>query len=294
MYVNDINIVALLCYYTGRSEIAVMLQNIGNIFENIAVKNLVSRLTVCDPDWGETDCIYGYNKFYYFLGGEGTLIIDGDEYHPEPGELFLIPADTRHTYFHNPEKPVYKYWCHFDISLNEGRKLTYSRSGARCKAPREALEPVFRKLVDSDISRNPLSALAEKSALLEILGIFMSNVDYTSILPDRTDDFITRINNYIIRNMLSNITLKQMAETVHLHPNYFTQYFRKHFNASPIEHVNIMRLEWAAQLLIHSPGKSIGEVAGEAGFNDYRYFSRLFRKRYGITPSAYKGSYRNS
>lgn len=271
-----------------------MLHNNRNIFENIAMKSLICRVNLCAPDWGETDCVYGYNKFYYFLNGEGTIIIEGDEYHPEPEELFLIPAGTRHTYFHNPERPVYKYWCHFDISLDEGQKLVYSKSGVRCKILREVLVPVFKKLVDSNISKDPLGTLAEKSALLELLRIFMSNVDYSGILPARSDDFVTCINNYIICNMRSSITLRQMAKTVHLHPNYFIQYFRKHFNVSPIEHVNILRLEWAAQLLANDPGKSIAEVAGEAGFNDYRYFSRLFKKRYGITPSAYKGIYRSS
>ncbi len=271
--------------------VAPMQYSNRSIFENVSMKNLICSVNFCAPDWGETDCIYGYNKFYYFLEGEATVIIKGDEYHPEPCELFLIPADTRHTYFHNPEKPVYKYWCHFDISLDEGQKLVYSKCGVRCKIPREVLVPVFEKLVDSNISRDALSTLAEKSALLELLRIFLNNVDYSAILPVRSDDFVTRINNYIMRNMRSSITLKQLADTVHLHPNYFTQYFRKHFENSPIEYVNILRLEWAAQLLINNPDKSISEAAGEAGFNDYRYFGRLFRKRYGITPSSYKRIY---
>lgn len=259
-----------------------------NIFENLAVKSLICRVNVCSPDWGEKDCIYGYNKFYYFLDGEGTLIIEGDEYHPEPCELFLIPADTRHTYFHNPKRPVYKYWCHFDLSLNEGKKLVYSKTGVRCNVPKETLLPVFQKLADSDLSRDVLDILSERSALLEILRIFMSNVDYMSILPKGTDDFMARINDYILRNICSDITLRKLAATMHLHPNYFARYFRKHFNVSPIEHVNILRLEKAVRLLVHNPDKSISEIAGEAGFNDYRYFGRLFRKRYGITPSAYK------
>lgn len=266
-----------------------MLQNNKNIFENITVKNLISLVNVCAPDWGETDCIYGYNKLYYFLEGESTIIIEGDKYHPEPGELFLIPANTKHTYFHNPQKPVYKYWCHFDLSLNDGQKLTYSKTGVKCNISREEIVPVFEKLIDSFISTNPLDSLTEKSELLKLLRIFMCNVDYRNLLPVSSDDFVTNINDYIIRNIHFNITLKQLAEIVHLHPNYFIQYFKKHFNTSPIVYVNFMRLDRAVQLFIHYPDKSIREAAEEVGFNDYRYFSRLFKKRYGITPSAYKG-----
>lgn len=259
-----------------------------NVFENIFVKNLISHVNYCAPDWGETDCSYGYNKFYYFIEGDATLIIEGDEYHPEPEELFLIPADTRHTYYHDPVRPVYKYWCHFDLRLNEGRKLVYSKYGAKCRIPRETIVPVFEKLISSYNSADPRDTLSEKAALLEILRLFMDNVDYVSILPKNTDDFISAVNEYIMRNIGSAITLHDLAGIVHLHPNYFIQYFRKRYNVSPIEHVKILRLEKAAQLLVQFPERSVGEIAMEVGFRDYRYFGRIFRKRYGITPSTYK------
>ncbi|HOJ80393.1 MAG TPA: helix-turn-helix transcriptional regulator [Clostridiales bacterium] len=259
-----------------------------NIFENIFVKNLISHVNYCAPDWGETDCSYGYNKFYYFIEGDATLIIEGDEYHPEPEELFLIPADTRHTYYHDPVRPVYKYWCHFDLRLNEGRKLVYSKYGAKCRIPRETIVPVFEKLISSYNSADPRDTLSEKAALLEILRLFMDNVDYVCILPENTDDFIAAVDEYIVRNIGSAITLQGLAGIVHLHPNYFIQYFRKRYNVSPMEHVKILRLEKAAQLLVQHPEQSVGEIAMEVGFRDYRYFGRIFRKRYGITPSTYK------
>ena len=267
-----------------------MPQITRNFFEIIMIKNLICRLNVCAPDWGETDCIYGYHKFYYFLKGEGTIIIQGSEYHPRPGELFLIPANTRHSYYHNRQNPVYKYWCHFDLMLNEGQKLIYSKDTVSCLLPREIVIPVFEKLVNLDISSNPLDTLTEKAALLELLKLFLEHVELKSILPESADDFVSRVNAYILQNICSNITLRQLADTVHLHPNYFIQVFKKHFSVSPIEHVNAVRLEMAAQLFNSEPDKSIGEVAYKIGFNDYRYFSRLFKRKYGISPSAYKGT----
>lgn len=259
-----------------------------NLFENITVKNLICRVNVCAPDWGEKDCVYGYHKFYYFLEGEGTLVIQGDEYHPQPGELFMIPANTIHSYRHNPQKPVYKYWCHFDFTMNRGQKLVYSRKGAKCTPPKELVITAFKRLVNKDVSRNPLDTLMERSALLDILFMFLEHVGLENAVYCGDDEFVNRINQYIVRNIRDSITLKQLADTIHLHPNYFIKFFRKHFFISPIEYVNIVRLETAAQLLLREPGKKIGDIAYEAGFQDYRYFCRLFRKKYGITPSAYK------
>lgn len=265
-----------------------LFQNTKNSFENISVKNLVCRHNVCAPDWGETNCIYAYNKFYYFLEGEGTLILNGDEFHPEPGELYLIPSNTVHTYFQNPEKPFLKYWCHFNIILNQGKKLTYCKETTKCKIPKATIVPIFEKLVNTDTSNDPLDVLVEKASLLEILKIFLENFDLDKILPSGTDDLENKINSYIKQNISSNITLNELANIVHLHPNYFIKYFKKHFSITPIEYVNSMKLQMATQILTNDPNKNINNVAYEVGFNDYRYFSRLFKKKYGITPLEYK------
>lgn len=58
---------------------------------------------------------------------------------------------------------------------------------------------------------------------------------------------------------------------------------------TPIDYINTIKLYRAVHLLVYNPEKkSIETVAYETGFNDYRYFSRLFKKKYGVTPSVYK------
>ncbi len=264
----------------------------NNHFENVRIKNLICRLNVCAPDWGEKDCIYGYHKFYYFQGGEGTILIQGDEYLPKAGELFMIPANTKHTYWHNPQKPVYKYWCHFDLSLADGHKLKYVKGRALCCPPANETRALFDQLTRLDRSLNPLDTLAEKAALLTLLKLFIEQAlkpfEDIEILLENSEGFASQMNAYILKHLHEPITLKQLADLVHLHPNYFIQYFRKHFFVSPIEYVYTVKLLVAAQLLLEYPQKSISQIAYETGFNDYRYFSRLFKRKYGIAPSAYR------
>lgn len=260
-----------------------------NVFETIIMKCLLRGYNVCAPDWGETDCVYGYNKFYYFQAGESSIIIHGDTYHPKPGELFMIPANTKHTYLHNPLDPVLKYWCHFDLSFNGKQKIVYSPETIKCSPHRDIVIPLFDRLVKLDSSSNSLDILSEKAILIELFRIFLENINPQKLMPQNEDHFVTKINDYILKNLQSAITLKDMADIVHLHPNYFIAFFKQYFSVSPLEYVNAMRLEKAAQLLIREPDQSIEQVAYLVGFNDYRYFGRSFKKRYGLTPSAYKG-----
>lgn len=259
-----------------------------NYFENVMINNLISRFNVCEINWGEQDCVYAYNKLYYFIEGEATLILNGDVFTPEPEELFLIPANTPHTYYHNADKPVLKYWSHFNLILDQEKKLNYHKETVRCKIPKDQIIPLFEALIETEMSNHPLDVLSEKIALLEILKIFLTQVDLTKILPTQSNEFSNIINAYIRENLHSGISINKLANLVHLHPNYFIKVFKKHFSVTPMEYVNAMRLQLASKLLTYESAKSIQTIANEAGFNDYRYFSRIFKKKYGVSPSQYK------
>ncbi len=260
-----------------------------NILDTVMVKCLLQGYNVCAPDWGETDCIYGFNKFYYFQDGEAYLIISGDTYYPKPGELFLIPAYTKHTYRQNLANPVLKYWCHFDIRFSSEQKLIYSKDTVKCIPDRNIAIPLFERLLKLNTVSCSLDILSEKAILIELFKLFLEHVNYQKLMPQNPDHFIVRINDYIEKNLQKVIKLKDMADIAHLHPNYFISYFKKSFSVSPLEYVNAIRLDKAAHLLVEKPNISIEQAAYSVGFNDYRYFGRSFKKRYGLTPSAYRG-----
>lgn len=257
-------------------------------FEHISMRKLVAHYNVCAAEWGEKDCIYNYNKFYYFMGGEGTIEIDGDVFHPKPEELYLIPAGVRHTYSHNPQNPVYKYWCHFDLSFHEGGLLTYHRDTLFTKLPKEQMIPLFEKLNQSFPAREPADSLLEKAALFEIFYHFVTNVDRERLFSQERNSFVEIMNEYLETHLTDNMELQDLARIVHLHPNYFIRIFRTYYHASPMEYIQIKRLEYAASLIRQHPEWTIEKIGYESGFVDYRYFGRAFKKRYGITPSMYR------
>ena len=102
------------------------------------------------------------------------------------------------------------------------------------------------------------------------------------------DEFYSYISSYVEEHLAEHITVKEMAHTVHLQPGYFIQRFRKSFHTTPIHYVNQMRLESTIPYLVQEPEERLEEIAWRAGFRDYRHFSRLFKKRYDMAPSAYR------
>ena len=85
----------------------------------------------------------------------------------------------------------------------------------------------------------------------------------------------------------SNISAEAVAKTVHLSPNYFSEYFKKQTGEKFSLFVLRLRIDFAANLLKISD-LSVKEVAFESGFNSAAYFSNTFKDFYGMSPDRYR------
>ena len=252
------------------------------------VRLLMGNCNTCPPEWRAEGVCYSFHKFYYFQGGQCRLEIEGDVYHPKPGELYLIPAGKRHSYSHSPKDPVTKYWCHFDLSFGGIRELNYQPQTVVCVPERTRTAELFDRMFRLHGSASPADRLLEKAALLELLAVFLERIDVQKLLGRLEDDFSYQMSRYVQEHLSGPIRVGDMAEAVHLQPSYFIQKFKKNFQVTPICYVNQMRLQNAARLMEGHPGDGLEELARASGFDDYRYFSRLFRKYYGMTPSEFR------
>ena len=82
------------------------------------------------------------------------------------------------------------------------------------------------------------------------------------------------------------LTVNSLSERLHLNRSYFSTTFRNYIGVSPQEYLNRYRLERAAQLL-QSSDMSVAQVAVASGYTDFCNFSRMFKRRFGISPSQY-------
>ena len=87
----------------------------------------------------------------------------------------------------------------------------------------------------------------------------------------------------------SNLTVKQLAGLCFVSEVYFRRIFHAHFGCSPLQMLLELRFDYAKQLL-SSGYYTQKQIAELSGFSDVRYFRTAFKKRYGVTASAYKRS----
>lgn len=100
---------------------------------------------------------------------------------------------------------------------------------------------------------------------------------------------VQRAISFIHEHLGQSLSLQQVAKHVHMNPNYFSEMFKKETGQNYIEFVTQAKLRKAMHLLRETPAK-ISEIANEIGYEDIKYFNRLFKKWTGQTPSEYRAN----
>jgi two-component system, response regulator YesN len=99
---------------------------------------------------------------------------------------------------------------------------------------------------------------------------------------------IQKILLYIDEHYSRQLTLTEVARQFHFNPSYLSNYFALHNKEGFNEYLNRVRIEKACLLLKENAGLSISEISSLVGYSDHSYFTRVFRKLMGISPSQYR------
>ncbi|MFV0527656.1 MAG: response regulator [Lachnospiraceae bacterium] len=97
---------------------------------------------------------------------------------------------------------------------------------------------------------------------------------------------------FILKHFNENIKLEDVAEQIYLAPTYFGVLFKKEEGESFSSYLTSVRIEKAKELL-HDVSYNISEIANAVGYQDKRYFSKLFKDQVGVTPKEYRKIYAN-
>lgn len=103
----------------------------------------------------------------------------------------------------------------------------------------------------------------------------------------RTNDNLEEIKSFIKENYAQNLELTWIAKKFNYNYNYLSTCFNKKMKESFSEYLNRIRIEKACEFLL-STSCSIAQISEMVGYSDPSYFSRIFKKQMGRTPSQWK------
>lgn len=234
------------------------------------------------------------NEFVLITSGKGEITISGKLYPARQGMLFLFRPGLPHSLKSSNESPMSFYAVHFSYThlhysdnnwnINENTELLpIGQAFETGSFPR--LRSLLSDLVTQWTKRIPGYELAVNGLFLQFL--------YTVLQDSRTRDInyssrqkVLEVMEYINHNLDKKLSVNYLAKTVNLSPDYLSSIFRSYTGYPLLKYINKCRIDRAKALLDGDTHK-VRDVAALLGFRDEFYFSRVFKKYEGISPSEF-------
>ena len=119
----------------------------------------------------------------------------------------------------------------------------------------------------------------------DMLETFMNQININK--DQKNLQAIQKAADYIRKNFRSKISIEDIAQAVYLSPCYVSRIFKQGLGCTLMEYLTQVRVE-EAKIMLKNPKYNVMQVAEEIGIEDPAYFTRVFKKLEGITPSKYK------
>lgn len=226
---------------------------------------------------------------HYVVDGQGKLVLGGKEYVIRGGEAFVIYPQELAYYEADAINPWRYLWVIFEgpktdevlrmAGITEKQPMIYPKDGGA-----ELLSCMERLLYDYE---RELQTIGNMYALLQ--AIENQTADKKRRHPDAQPDYVEQMKRYMEYRYAENVKIADLAEHCGLNRSYMTKYFTENTGVSPKEYLIQYRLNKAKQLLIKED-LPISTVAYAVGYSDPLAFTKIFKKREGMSPSEYKNN----
>jgi len=137
--------------------------------------------------------------------------------------------------------------------------------------------------------QNIVKSIFSLDELIEYYQNFFANL--TTALNNNNvyavDDVIEKARIYIERNYQKNLTTELMSCYFYLNPDYFSHLFRKRTGQKFVDYVNSVRIEKSKEML-SATDRKMYQIAKSVGYDNVKYFFRVFKKKEGMTPEQYR------
>lgn len=229
---------------------------------------------------------------------QGKLYINSNNKNFEISEnqfIFLKAEEEHFGYRESPGELKY-FWVHFKDELQElgeeevpfQQDLDYffPETGTIYNSSRLIL--LFRQMMDFSLEEWNQNKKILNFSLSIFVMEFSKEANSTHKKTNKNNSIINDICNWLKLNFQNDFSLEELSSNFNLQSNYLSKIFKTTMKKSIIQYTTELRIQAAKNLL---PNFSVKETAYSCGFQDEKYFMKVFKKNEGITPTEYKQAF---
>lgn len=228
-----------------------------------------------------------WDQILFCVGGSGCLKFDNETVSISSGDIFFMPRGKAHEYF-PCEKKWDVRWLVFDglgiedLKNELGLTKPIVVKSEDLSSLQNLFDRMFITLKADRVYGNYLCSGLVYQFIMEfhrmVLSVPNANVKNEILIP---------VLNYIEDNFRKDFSVSELAAVSGVSQQYMGRLFKQTMNISPEKYIICRRIGESKQLLLETD-KSIAEISKMCGFSGSGYFSTVFRRSEGVSPSEYR------
>lgn len=240
-------------------------------------------------------------ELFFVLDGTGDFTLEDKKYSLKKEDFIVVNSNQKHS-FHSLDEnflgaSIMISYVKLSRMLKKELVFFVCNSSVEESEITEEMRNILRKIVSEQYQNKDEREIYLNSLYFELLHIlttdFQVNQDSRNynVEEHKFDDRKYKITEYVQQNYDKDISLGDLADKLYLSVPYLSKYIKRQFGMNFIDYVNSIRLNYAVSQLLYSD-KPLVRIAMDTGFASSAALNKVFKEKYNMTPTEYRGQWR--
>ncbi|MBI9104215.1 MAG: AraC family transcriptional regulator [Spirochaetales bacterium] len=250
---------------------------------------------------------HDYCELIIITSGKGLHTAEGRTFPVGRGDIFIINQGQSHCFSRSRDLIMYNIgymeeikglkeltalpgvMALFELEPKSRKNSDFKNRFHANPDQLEKISKIIKEMEKEMRSEKPGYQTIFRNLFINLIILLGRNYSDKGFIPGRNLTKLARCIRQIEENYTEEINLKSLADENGLSYPHFIKTFGAVYGTSPLQYILKMRISRATELL-ETTDLNITEIGFECGFGDSNYFSRLFRKRMGVSPGKFRKS----
>lgn len=245
-----------------------------------------------------------YYTLYHLLSGNASFVFEDETIELSYGQILLLSPENQYALHITENLPCKVFIMAMELSgsyINSINRYFATLSSENFNALLNLIEYAddlynldkeHQPYVPEHVSQAVVSAkqIFQTKIELFLLGLFEASEASDRSEPQRQKvkhKIVATVNDYLAKHIYDNVTVENICSELNISKSYLSSLYKRKTGETIITHYNDMKIA-EAKRLISNGSHNYTEISQKLGFSSVHYFSRLFKKVCGISPSEFE------
>lgn len=266
-----------------KNEYKQVLEHLNSIDIDSARLVFCEKINEKSNIWNFNRHSHDFTEYIFILDGKMQIEVPGKKITKALYDLVIYPKGVRHQEHVNLLEHQEIICLGISAPSSFPLKTSYEMSDNS-----GVIRWLFEQIYLEYINKKPYSEAIIQSYIKAFYFHMKRNYVDTE---KKQQDFISRCMCYVLDHIKENLNIERLSAIAYVSPSHFSRTFKERLGISPLQYIQACRLEIAKRMLV-STDTSIQGISFSSGFNDTKYFYRVFKAQTKMTPREYRNKYK--